>query len=606
MRPVPPAAALVRTTTSDHKAARKGEISIDRHDPWMALHTAVEERLARLAPDQRAAATAPPGPVLCVAPAGSGKTTTLVARICWLVASGVDPTTITAVTFNRRAAEELSERLTSALAPLQPPADLPRVRTFHALGREVLAQAGVDVSGLVDRTTLLGGLFPDAPASVLRRLDDVFSRLKLNARLEPTALATMEREDRPRWLDAGGASAFLTYEAALRERGALDFDDLVVRALELLAGDPALLGLWRQRCAHLLVDEVQDVDRTQLDLAVLLAGPERHIFLVGDDDQTIYAWRLADVRRVILLAERLPGLRRVDLTVNYRCPAPVVQRAVRLVAHNRERFRKRIAPRTGAEGQLLLAALPTDDATRARRVLRRWVGEGLADARAGTRWAVLARTNAELAPFAAVALEMGVPFSADDHGLLLDDPRVDELLDAAESVAGPSAHPLPAIGRLRAAGLPDPPGESGNPPHPASEARDPKDERAGQDPLIASLLAWAAPFPTLLEFRRAIAVARRRLARLQREDAPLVLATVHGTKGLEFDHVAVVGLDEGRFPSRRSLEESENPGRALEEERRLAYVAWTRAKRSLVLVYDPGAPSPFLREAFTGAELAAG
>jgi DNA helicase-2/ATP-dependent DNA helicase PcrA len=80
---------------------------------------------------------------------------------------------------------------------------------------------------------------------------------------------------------------------------------------------------------------------------------------------------------------------------------------------------------------------------------------------------------------------------------------------------------------------------------------------------------------------------------------------VHGTKGLEFDHVAVVGLDEGRFPSRTSLEESDDPKRALEEERRLAYVAWTRAKQSLTLVYDPGAPSPFLREAFTVSELSA-
>jgi DNA helicase-2/ATP-dependent DNA helicase PcrA len=93
---------------------------------------------------------------------------------------------------------------------------------------------------------------------------------------------------------------------------------------------------------------------------------------------------------------------------------------------------------------------------------------------------------------------------------------------------------------------------------------------------------------------------------LHRDDAALVLATVHGTKGLEFDHVAVVGLDEGRFPSRRSLEESEDPKRALEEERRLAYVAWTRAKRSLTLVYDPGAPSRFLREAFGEQELSPG
>ncbi|HEX8026224.1 MAG TPA: 3'-5' exonuclease, partial [Candidatus Limnocylindrales bacterium] len=97
--------------------------------------------------------------------------------------------------------------------------------------------------------------------------------------------------------------------------------------------------------------------------------------------------------------------------------------------------------------------------------------------------------------------------------------------------------------------------------------------------------------------------ARTRLVALRRDDAPLSLATAHGTKGLEFDHVAVIGLDAGRFPSARSIAEAVEPDRALEEERRLAYVAWTRARRSLTLLYDPGAPSQFLLEAFEASEL---
>src|ERR687897_1681297 len=108
----------------------------------IAVHPAIEERLARLAPDQRAAATAPPGPVLCVAPAGSGKTTTLVARIAWLIDEGVPPDTIAAITFNKRAAEELGERLDAALAPLGVGPRAVRVRTFHALGRDILRDAG--------------------------------------------------------------------------------------------------------------------------------------------------------------------------------------------------------------------------------------------------------------------------------------------------------------------------------------------------------------------------------------------------------------------------------------------------------------------------------
>ncbi|MFI5226771.1 MAG: 3'-5' exonuclease, partial [Candidatus Limnocylindrales bacterium] len=105
-------------------------------------------------------------------------------------------------------------------------------------------------------------------------------------------------------------------------------------------------------------------------------------------------------------------------------------------------------------------------------------------------------------------------------------------------------------------------------------------------------------------FRSAVVDARDRLAALRRDDARLTLATVHSTKGLEFDHVAVIGMDVGRFPSARSVAEAADPARQLEEERRLAYVAWTRARRSLTLSYDPAAPSQFLTEAFSAEELA--
>ena len=128
-------------------------------------------------------------------------------------------------------------------------------------------------------------------------------------------------------------------------------------------------------------------------------------------------------------------------------------------------------------------------------------------------------------------------------------------------------------------------------------ARDPRRTAA------TDLLTWAPPYPTAAALAAGIADTRARLAELRRDDASLVLATAHGTKGLEFDHVAVLGLEEGRFPSARSVAEAEEPARALEEERRLAYVAWTRARRTLTLVYDPGAPSPFLLEAFDPEEL---
>jgi superfamily I DNA/RNA helicase len=116
-------------------------------------------------------------------------------------------------------------------------------------------------------------------------------------------------------------------------------------------------------------------------------------------------------------------------------------------------------------------------------------------------------------------------------------------------------------------------------------------------------VAWAVPYTSLEALRGAIEARRAALRALCRDDAPLSFATAHATKGLEFDDVAVLGMERGRFPSARSLADAPDPARALEEERRLAYVAWTRARRSLTLVYDPAAPSSFLLEAFDPDEL---
>jgi DNA helicase-2/ATP-dependent DNA helicase PcrA len=566
------------------------------------LPSSVVERLDRLAPDQREAATAPPGPILCIAPAGSGKTTTLVARIAWLVATGADPAAITAVTFNKRAADEMASRVDAALEPLGLAAGAVRVKTFHALGREILADGGESVEPLLDREAVLRDMWPDITAGAVRRLDDAFSRLKLEIGVTAREVATDP--------DPGPiARAFLAYEQAIEDAGGLDFDDLVARALRLLEARPAVLRRWRGKCEHLLVDETQDVDRSQLRLAMLLAAPANQVFLVGDDDQTIYGWRLADVRRVLRLAEALPGLRRIDLTVNYRCPPPVVERAVRLVAHNEERFVKVIEPGPVATGRLVLAADGSDETIRIRRVIESWPDDG------GTR-AILARTNAELLAAAVVALDLCLPFRAPRLRLFSEDRRIDAFLAEAAAqqattggVAGAVEQPLLALLTALARSGYEPPAA---PPPSLPDARAGAwDEGPGAEEqlpvesneLLAALVGWAAPYRTLTELIAALAQHRARLAELRRDDAPLTLATAHSTKGLEFDHVAVIGLDAGRFPSARSLREAPEPERTLEEERRLAYVAWTRARRSLTLLYDPASPSQFLLEAFSDSEL---
>ena len=523
-----------------------------------AIHPALLRRLQRLADDQRAAATCPPGPVLCVAPAGSGKTTTVVARLAWRVDRGADPATVCALTFNRRAADELQDRADVALGELGHPAGAVRVRTFHALGREILADAGHDVSHIVEREQVLAGLAGGTlQPAVSRRLDDAFTRLKLDPERAAVADETWMQE------------AFTVYQAHLRERGAIDLDDLVALTIPTLSADASLLARWQARAAVLFVDEAQDLDRTQLELALLLAGDRRDIFLVGDDDQTIYAWRLADVRRVLGLASRLPGLRRVDLETNHRCAPEVVRRAARLVAHNSERFDKHIRASERTAGSVTLLPDPADEVARARLLLTTWAAD-----HAGESHAVLARTNRELWPLAAVALELGIDYQAASDGSLLDDERIWAALDRASEA-------MPLLPALAAA---------------ATACGLPSD-------LAGSLLAWAAPFDDLAGLR--VAMLDRRTARQRLpDDASLTLATIHGTKGLEWAHVACIGHDEGTFPSGRALGEAIDPVRVMEEERRLAYVAWTRAVRTLTIVYDPGAPSTFVLEAFDDDELA--
>jgi superfamily I DNA/RNA helicase len=520
---------------ADPRSGRNRPRSADGHhrDP-MATYGRLLELLGSLAPDQRAAVIAPPGPILCVAPAGSGKTTTLVARLAWRLAHGSAPDRTCAVTFNRRAATNLRARLAPLTAEQSLPPDAVRVRTFHALGREILLDGGRPDRRVLDRPAVLRHMTGDglAPAS-LRRLDDAIARAKL---------------------DPHGGSAppgiLRAYQRLLADGGAMDHDDLIVEAIGLLTDERALRDRWRERCATLLVDEIQDLDHAQWRLARLLVSPADDLFLVGDDDQTIYAWRLADARRMLGLAAELPGVRRVDLHTNYRCPAAVVERAVELVVHNRERLAKRVRAGPDGRGSLTLVADPGDDVARARQLLGRWAGDLHAAPPSGApSHAILARTTAELAPYAAVAVELGLPYWADRDDLSFDP-------DDCASIPG-----------------------------------------------WAFGLAVDGVAPSKPALRAALAAAEARRTELRRADAALQLATIHATKGLEFDTVACVGLDDGRFPNVRALQEAEAPARQLEEERRLAYVAWTRARRSLELIYDPGGPSQFIREAFHEREL---
>ncbi|MBW3612422.1 MAG: UvrD-helicase domain-containing protein, partial [Chloroflexi bacterium] len=300
--------------------------------------------LGALDPEQRAAATLPEGPAQIIAPAGSGKTTTMIARLGVLLSRGVAADRICVVTFNRDAALDLASRVERRLARVAPSARDIEIRTLHALARQVLLDAGEGRRVVADRLPLLRAarrrLAPADEAPEVSQLDWQLSAWKVERRA-PTPAA------RP-VLDA--------YADLLRARGAVDFDDLVARAADLLETDPGIRLRWQSRFLHVCVDEFQDVDAAQLRLVRLLAAPEDNLFVVGDDDQTIYAWRLADVRRILRFSTDYPSARQVMLATNYRCPGAVVAASARLVSVNRERFAKPIrAPRGAASGAAITA-----------------------------------------------------------------------------------------------------------------------------------------------------------------------------------------------------------------------------------------------------------
>jgi DNA helicase-2/ATP-dependent DNA helicase PcrA len=535
-----------------------------------AATPSVAPLLDALDPEQRAAATLPDGPAQIIAPAGSGKTTTLIARLGVLLARGVPAERIAVVTFNREAAQELSARVASRLGPIVPGAERVEVRTLHALARQVLLDAGDPVRLVADRLPILraarrrvaASRAVDAtPLPDAAELDTLLSAWKVEGRHPPEAALP-------------ALSAFADLLAA---RGALDFDDLVVRAVALLEQDATLRRRWQGRFSHLAVDEFQDVDAAQLRLVRILAEPERNLFVVGDDDQTIYAWRLADVRRILGFADHYPDARRVQLATNYRCPPAVVRASRRLIATNAERFEKRIDPtpgrRTDPDAVVMMASHGADWADRLAAFAAAEGGRG--------GCCILARTRAELTPVALALLRAGQPHATRVPTPLEAEP-VRALLDGARRL--PAAEPpFSALLRLRAL---------------RGWRRADGDDALGDDDhaAIDALLGWAVAFPRLDRFLEAGDEVAARLARLRDPAAPIELVTVHGAKGREWPTVVVIGFEEDRFPNRRALVGAAEPLRAIEEERRLGYVALTRATRRLVLAFDPRRPSRFLEE----------
>jgi len=373
---------------------------------------------AELAADQLAAVAHRGGPARILAPAGSGKTRVLTERTRHLVADwGLHPAAVALVAYNRRARAEMGQRL----------ADVPglEIRTLNSLALALAtgrrggstARRGLTTISELDARRLLERLVPGRRrrqlADPLEPWIDALSACRLGLR-DPDEVEASYGAD-----VAGFGDVLSRYRAELRRHDALDFDEQILAAIEVLLTDPAARTEARRASPILLVDEFQDLTPAHLLLVRLLAGPAAEVYAVGDDDQTIYGYTGASPRWLVDFERWFPGAADHRLTVNYRCPPAVVAAASSLLTHNRYRVTKQIEPAPGRspETRELTVASGTDP--QAALVAR--VGELLAGGARPGDIAVLARVNAALLPAALHLAAAGHPVARPpglDHRML--------------------------------------------------------------------------------------------------------------------------------------------------------------------------------------------
>jgi DNA helicase-2/ATP-dependent DNA helicase PcrA len=366
--------------------------------------------LSDLNSGQRAAVTAPDGPVLVLAGAGSGKTRAIAHRIAFLVRErNVPPWAILAVTFTNKAAGEMRTRV-DALAG--PSANEIWVSTFHSLGMRLLRRFGADI-GLSTRFTIYD---EQDRRSVLRRALQKIGATEREYPLPRLAAAVSARknaafggEDSPLWWRSRDREVldlvFARYQTALQSNGGVDFDDLLVRTVELLECSEKTRAFAERRFRHLLIDEYQDTNRVQYRMMRLLA-PHQNLFVVGDEDQSIYNFRGADLRNILEFEKDFPSARVVKLEDNYRSTSAILDAATTLISHNEERKGKKLVAQTGAGEKPRAFTLETD-----------WEEcflvadqiEGLREESSSIRIAVLVRTHAQTRLFEEEFVRRGIP-----------------------------------------------------------------------------------------------------------------------------------------------------------------------------------------------------
>jgi len=333
----------------------------------------VNDLLSALNSAQLAAVTAPDGPVLVVAGAGSGKTRVLTMRVAWLLAEkGVRPSEIMAFTFTNRAAKEMRERVAQTVGENQAPF---WIGTFHSTGLKILRNDGAAIGipngfsiyDTDDTTKLLKQVMTDLKIDP-KQFTPNGTRAKISSWKNEDISPTQAQTQASTFIDEKYAALYEGYEKALRKSNALDFDDLILRTVQLLEQDDEVREKYARKFRHVMVDEFQDTNPLQLLLVKLLTTHHGNLFVVGDDDQSIYSWRGAKIENMLKFEDYFKGATTFRLEQNYRSTGNILKAANQVIAHNQKRKGKNLWTSDG-DGDLLTEEEFLDDEDEAARLV---------------------------------------------------------------------------------------------------------------------------------------------------------------------------------------------------------------------------------------------
>jgi DNA helicase-2/ATP-dependent DNA helicase PcrA len=548
-----------------------------------------------LNPDQIKATHTTEGPVLILAGAGSGKTRVLTYRAAYLIGEKhIPPANILLLTFTNKAANEMKQRLTK-LIPRSLGGVGPFAGTFHSFCVKVLRSEGKHI-GIPDDFVIYDEADQtDAIKDIMKRLDLSTKNYNPGAILHTISeaknelISALEYPQYARgYFQETVATVYREYQKTLSENHALDFDDLLMKTVELFTKQNEILGLYQEKYRYILIDEYQDTNRAQYVLSTLLSARYRNICVVGDASQSIYRWRGADFRNIVNFKHDFPDTREFHLEQNYRSTATILDAAFGVISKNTSHpILKLWTDKNGGEKITLYEARTEHDeaAFLVQTILQ--ANKPFHD------FAVLYRTNAQSRVLEEAFLHAGIPYILVGGTRFYERREIKDVLAYLRLIFNPkdtvSYRRIEKLGKGRLEKFLN----IKIVPLTTLEILDHVldvtkylelydanvEEEAYRLENIKELRSVATEFPVLKDFLETVSLMEE--PTVHESSDGVTLMTMHAAKGLEFPVIFMIGMEEGLFPHSRSLMDKDE----IEEERRLCYVGMTRAKEKLYLTF---------------------